>query len=140
MCCDDDDRISNTDLCFTVRSDDRSRMIDTGDQRIIPDWQIFQCDIHNRRSLMDVELQCLYLILNQMIQCFHIAAKRILHGTYISCNIFGCNKLRIDQTAKLEVINDIPKGNPVDLGDDFCLGAALRKQRQKDISFVNACQ
>ena len=84
MCCDDDDRISNTDLCFTVRSDDRSRMIDTGDQRIIPDWQIFQCDIHNRRSLMDVELQCLYLILDQMIQCFTLLPREFcMARTYL---------------------------------------------------------
>ena len=111
--------ISRFNGIFTARGNDLPAAVDAGNQKVILKGKLLKRDSDERRILADTELQSLCLVLNDLVEGFHVASHGILHSTDIADDAVRGDHFRINDAAEIHLLDDVLKSNTVDLGHEL---------------------
>ena len=75
-----------------------------------------------------------------MVQCFDIAAHRILFGADVCNDGLGDDIPGVNNASQIQTADHVLKIHPIDLCDDFCFGNLFGMESQKYVLLVNTGQ
>ena len=90
---------------------------------------------------MNCKLQCLCLVVQDLVKRFHITANGVLHGTNILKDIICRDIFGIDHAANIQPVDDLRISHAVYLRHRFQTAVLLLcKKRQENILLIHICQ
>ena len=110
---DHDHCISELNAVLSPWNGDFSFPVNAGNEKIVPDIQLCQRGVQKRAVLVYGELQGLCLVVQNLVEGFHIAADAVLHGTHVLQDIVSSQVFGIYNAAHVQAFYDIIKGNTV---------------------------
>ena len=103
---DNDHLIPAAHHVLTVRHDQHTVTVNRCDQQIFFQRQFLKLNVKDRRRLPDHKFQCFHTVVYQAVKCLYITADGIFHGTYITHDVFCRHILRINDTVKIQFVDD----------------------------------